>query len=671
MPRMTTRTTSVVTSATLGCEAHHARLEAERDQGADPEDPDAYRAEGIFWVPPEARYSELKKNARQPTIGQLVDRAMAAVERDNPSLKGVLPEDYACPALDKQRLGQLIDLVTNIHLGGGDNHARDVLGRVYVPCCSSGGIFVSSEEFIEAHSGRVGDISIYGQENVYTTWRLCKVNLAIRGIEGRIEQGDSFLNDGYPDLKADYILANPPFMGGLKISGNLGDRYRRWLEVAFEPYGGTADLCAGFYRRAYSLLKPGGSMGMVATNTIGQGDTRESGLAVILRQGGTITFARRFIKWPGAANVEVNLVAIRKRAASSELRAVSPILDGQPVPFISSRLDSEPEAEPKRLRQNEGKAFQGSIVLGMGFVLEPHEAEALIAKDTRNADCLFPYLNGEDLNSHPEQMPSRWVICFHDWDLERAKQYPDLLRIVEERVKPEREALRNRDDRRDRENWWRFARYRGDMRPAIAPLRRVLVRSRVSELHAFVFVPMGYVYSDATVVFAFDDDYHFALLQSSVHEVWLRKQASSLRTDIRYTTTDCFDTFPFPAEEYRRVASGMWRVEPLQGPFAEAARIGAVYHEHRHQIMLARKLSLTKIYNLFHDPACTDADIVRLRELHAEMDRAILACYGWEDLEPSHGFYQNDRGQMRFTISPEARREVLVRLLQLNLTEGG
>ncbi len=232
-------------------EDHRTKLESQRDQGADPEDPDEYRAESIFWVPAEARWSNLKKNARQPSIGQLVDDAMAAVERDNPSLKGVLPKDYARPALDKQRLGQLIDLVSNIHLGGGDNHARDILGRVYEyflgqfasaegkkggefytprcivkllvemlepyrgrvydPCCGSAGMFVQSEEFIRAHGGRIGDISIYGQELNYTTWRLAKMNLAIRGIDGRIEQGDSFINDRFLDLKADYILANPPF----------------------------------------------------------------------------------------------------------------------------------------------------------------------------------------------------------------------------------------------------------------------------------------------------------------------------------------------------------------------------------------------------------------------------------------------------------------------------
>ncbi len=250
-------------------ETHRAKLESERDQGADPEDPDEYRADNIFWVPPEARWSELQKNARQPTIGELVDKAMAAVERDNPALKGVLPKDYARPALDKQRLGQLIDLISNIHLGGGDNHARDILGRVYEyflgqfasaegkkggefytprcivkllvemlrpyrgrvydPCCGSSGMFVQSEEFIRAHGGRIGDISIYGQELNYTTWRLAKMNLAIRGIDGKIEQGDSFLNDRFPDLKADYILANPPFnmknWGGEHLRGDKRWRY--------------------------------------------------------------------------------------------------------------------------------------------------------------------------------------------------------------------------------------------------------------------------------------------------------------------------------------------------------------------------------------------------------------------------------------------------------------
>lgn len=298
-------------------EAHHARLEAERDQGADPEDPDEYRADGIFWVPPEARWSELEKNARQPTIGELVDRAMAAVERDNPSLKGVLPKDYARPALDKQRLGQLIDLVSGIHLGGADNHAQDILGRVYEyflgqfasaeskkggefytprcivkllvemlrpykgrvydPCCGSGGMFVQSEQFIKAHGGRIGDISIYGQELNYTTWRLCKMNLAIRGIDGRIEQGDSFLNDRFPDLKADYILANPPF--NMKEWG--GERLRedkRW------KFGTPPVRNANFAWVQHMIhhLAPTGPAGFVlangsmSSNQSGEGEIRKN-----------------------------------------------------------------------------------------------------------------------------------------------------------------------------------------------------------------------------------------------------------------------------------------------------------------------------------------------------------------------------------------------------------
>lgn len=469
----------------------------------------------------------------------------------------------------------------------------------------------------------------------------------------------------------DVILGNPPFMGGLKISGNLGSKYRIWLESAFEPFKGTADLCAAFFRQAFQLLRPGGRVGMVATNTIGQGDTRESGLKVILSQGGVITFARRFVKWPGQAAVEVNLISLakpftpRKRVGESAASAISyyPILDSKPTSYISSRLDDQPEHEPVRLEQNEGKAFVGDFLRGMGFVLEPKEAEKLIRNDPRNAACIFPYLNGENLNSDQKQEPSRYVICFHDWDLEQARQYQDLLKIVEERVKPDREKLKGPGDRQNRDYWWQFGAYRAGMRQATASLRRVLVRSRVSELHALVFVPKGYVYGDATVVFAFEDDYHFGLLQSAVHEVWLRKQASSLRTDIRYTPTDCFDTFPFPAAEYAENDLNKLLTRPA---FAEAARLGAEYHEHRRQAMLSRQLGLTKIYNHFHDPTCQDNDIVQLRELHISMDKAVLACYGWDDIDMRHAFYQNDRGQNRFMPCLKARRELLVRLIELN-----
>ncbi len=298
-------------------EAKHAELEADRAKGADPEDPDEYRAASIFWVPKEARWSHLKANAPQPTIGTLVDDAMAAIERDNPSLKGVLPKDYARPGLDKARLGQLINLVSDIGLGSPADRAKDVLGRVYEyflaqfasaegkkggqfytpahvvrilvemlapykgrvydPCCGSGGMFVSSEKFIEAHSGRLGDISIYGQESNYTTWRLAKMNLAIRGIEAQIAHGDTFHSDRHPDLKADYVLANPPFNDS-DWRGELLKDDKRWAFGV--PPAGNANFA--WVQHFISHLAPTGIAGFVlangsmSTNQSGEGEIRRS-----------------------------------------------------------------------------------------------------------------------------------------------------------------------------------------------------------------------------------------------------------------------------------------------------------------------------------------------------------------------------------------------------------
>jgi len=298
-------------------EAKHAALEGERDQGADPEDPDEYRAENIFWVPKEARWAHLKARAPQPTIGSDVDEAMAAIERDNPSLKGVLPKDYARPGLDKQRLGQVINLVSDIGLGEPSERARDTLGRVYEyflsrfasaegksggqfytpshvvrvlvemlapyrgrvydPCCGSGGMFVQSEQFIEAHAGRIGDISIYGQESNYTTWRLAKMNLAIRGIDAQIAHGDSFHNDGHPDLKADYVLANPPFNDS-DWRGDLLKDDKRWAYGTPPP--GNANFA--WVQHFLHHLAPSGVAGFVlangsmSSNQSGEGEIRKA-----------------------------------------------------------------------------------------------------------------------------------------------------------------------------------------------------------------------------------------------------------------------------------------------------------------------------------------------------------------------------------------------------------
>ena len=283
------------------------------------EDPDEYRMENIFWVPKEARWSRLQGNAKQPTIGKFIDDAMVAIERDNPTLKGVLPKDYNRQALDKQRLGELIDLIGTIGLGDKENRSKDILGRVYEyflsqfasaegkkggqfytarcvvkllvemiepykgrvydPCCGSGGMFVSSEKFVEAHGGKIGDISIYGQESNPTTWKLAKMNLAIRGIESNLgpEHADSFHRDLHPDLKADSILANPPFnssdWGGERLKEDA-----RWKYGV--PPSGNANFA--WVQHFIHHLAPTGIAGFVlangsmSSNQSGEGEIRKN-----------------------------------------------------------------------------------------------------------------------------------------------------------------------------------------------------------------------------------------------------------------------------------------------------------------------------------------------------------------------------------------------------------
>ncbi|MBI5820325.1 MAG: SAM-dependent DNA methyltransferase [Verrucomicrobia bacterium] len=300
-------------------EEHHAKLvEGKGDYaGANPEDQDEYKAENVFWVPPAARWSYLQNSAKQPTIGKIVDDAMVAIERDNPRLKGVLPKEYARPGLDKHRLGELIDLIGTIGLGDKENRAKDILGRVYEyfltmfasaegknggqfytpscvvrclvemlgpyrgriydPCCGSGGMFVQSEKFVEAHGGKLGDISIYGQESNATTRRLALMNLALRGIEADFgpEHADTFRRDLHPDLRADYVLANPPF--------NDSDWFRKDDDVRWQfgvPPKGNANFA--WVQHFIHHLAPQGMAGFIlangsmSSNQSGEGDIRKA-----------------------------------------------------------------------------------------------------------------------------------------------------------------------------------------------------------------------------------------------------------------------------------------------------------------------------------------------------------------------------------------------------------
>jgi methylase of polypeptide subunit release factors len=451
----------------------------------------------------------------------------------------------------------------------------------------------------------------------------------------------------------DAIVGNPPFMGGQKITGELGTDYRNYLiDHLANGKKGSADICSYFFLRANMILRHPGGFGLLATNTIAQGDTREVGLGQLTENGCAIPRAIPSRKWSGEANLEVAHVWLRKGKWKNQY-----LLDEKPQSGITSFLTKPGKAigNPYRLAANADQSFQGSIVLGMGFVMTPEEAQGLIERNPKNKDVLFPYLNGEDLNSRPDQSPSRWVINFFDWPLNRetapedyngpvAADYPDCLAIVEEKVKPQRE---NDNRKIYREKWWHYAEKRPALYSTIAGMERVLVRAQVSKTWAWYFFPNKCVYDAKLIVFAFESVYEFSLLQSTHHWEWSINYGTTLRLDMSYTPTTNFETFPFPK-----------MMENLEG-------IGKIYYEHRQQIMLTRQEGLTKTYNRFHNTHEKAEDIRKLRELHVEMDYAVAKAYGWEDLALGHGFHETKQGQ-RYTICEDARMEVLDRLLLLN-----
>jgi hypothetical protein len=463
-------------------------------------------------------------------------------------------------------------------------------------------------------------------------------------LEGRrpfhwpVEFPEVFLHGGGFDA----IVGNPPFIGGQRITGAFGQPYRDYL-VKYIAAGqrGSADYVAYFFLRAEGLLKGGGTAGLLATNTIAQGDTREVGLDQLTAHGATVYRALASRKWPGEASLEVAHVWFRKGSWAGPF-----LLDEATVNGITSQLQPPGTVigRPYRLAANAGKSFQGSIVLGMGFVLEPDAAQRLVDRDPRNREVLFRYLNGEDLNSRWDQSPSRWVINFRDWPLERAMEYPDCFEIVERLVRPDRER-NNRKVYRDR--WWHYAEKRPELYATLAGLAQVTAVAATSRTLAFCQVPADFVFSHATYVLPLPERWQFGVLQSMAHDAWVREYCSSMKGDLRYTPTDGVETFPFPP------------------PLGSLESVGERYHAHRRDIMTTRREGLTITYNRFHSPHEISHDIAKLRALHIEMDQAVAAAYGWTHLDLGHGFHETKQG-IRYTISEAARRTVLDRLLALN-----
>jgi N-6 DNA Methylase len=468
----------------------------------------------------------------------------------------------------------------------------------------------------------------------------------------------------------DAFVGNPPFAGKNTLIAGSPVGILDWLKHLHDGAHGNADLVAHFFRRAFGLLRRGGTFGLIATNTIRQGDTRATGLRWICTNGGEIYEARRRVRWPGtAAAVVVAVVHVVKGEWSGPR-----LLDQREVETITAFLfHAGGNYDPARLTANAGKSFQGSIVLGMGFTFDDTdkkgvatpiaEMHRLIAERPENAEVIFPYIGGEEVNNSPTQSPHRYVINFGERSEEECRErWPELMEIVETKVKPERVTKDGKKYPRMVYEWWKYWNARPELHATIASHHRVLVTARVSTRFAIASLPADMVYSDMLIVFPVDGGAAFATLSSRAHEVWVRFFASSMKDDLRYSPSDCFENFPFPEH---------WTSVGLLNT------AGAEYEKHRTKLMLANSEGLTKTYNRFHNPEEFSPDIVKLRELHAAMDRAVLDAYGWTDIPTDCEFLldyevEDEDGAVRrkkpyrFRWPDDVHDEVLARLLKLN-----
>ena len=449
----------------------------------------------------------------------------------------------------------------------------------------------------------------------------------------------------------DALIGNPPFLGAKKITPASGQNVREWLvHQLADGTKGNADLVAYFYLRALSLLSAEGKVGLIATNSIAQGDTREVGLDQMVARGFTITRSIQSRAWPASsANLEFAAVWGAKGTVSRDAELTA---DGIAAKGISPLLEPQGRVTgaPIRLRENFGIAFQGCIVLGKGFVISPDQASSWLRKSPPNGKVLRPYLVGDDINSRPDSSPTRWVIDMEERSEAEARRFVLPFEHLASTVLPERATKDAEKYPRMVHEWWKFWNSRTGMRRAIQRLDEYLAIARLSASLMPMRVPIGAIPSEQVVVFALNGCSDQAVLSSTPHQLWVVQNGSTFGTGPRYSTSNVFETFPRP------------------NPTDELAGIGRTLDTERREIMLRRDLGLTKLYNLVNDPdikGSDDADIARLREIHVELDQAVMSAYGWQEVPLYHGFHTY-RQMERWTVSPEGRIEILDRLLEEN-----
>lgn len=533
-----------------------------------------------------------------------------------------------------------------------DNEARS---KLFLPQLISdalvGGVLASDGKQVdntalsilagEAIAGRDEALAAHSQNALNAD--LPRGKAARRTFHWPLEFPEVFLreNGGF-----DSIIGNPPFLGGRKIRGVFGGAFLNYLVSSFvSNASGNADLCAYFFLRTSQICRESGTWGFLATNTISEGDTRETGLQNLIKNGCQIYRANKNAKWPGQAAITITIVHMIKSNTKINL-----VLDGKIVSDISPSLKEYSVSElAKTLDKNKPLCYQGSVLAGKGFILTMEEAEEIASSDPRNKDVLSVVYTGSEIFNQSDLMPRRMVVNFRDWPIDKAKSYSLPFQIVESRVKPSRETVRRKAHR---ERWWQY----GDKRPALyaalAPLKQAMVQTIHTKYLCPQFVPTGAVFTHSVVVYPTESYFVYGVLISCFHELWARATSGSIRTELRYSHTDCFYTFPFPSSE---------NPTPLQN----AAKL---FEEHWKRMQAEKLVSLNEILDLMHDESNTDDEVLELRRLYAEVNQAVASQYGWTDLQLEHGFVDlGDR--IRYLPSTMTQREILSRLLAKNLRD--
>ena len=438
----------------------------------------------------------------------------------------------------------------------------------------------------------------------------------------------------------DSFVGNPPFRHGSRISSDYSAEYLNFLKSEFPSSKGNTDLVCYFLLRTLEITTKSSYCGFISTNSISEGDNQTSCLDVV-GQTRSINWAISDLSWPGDANLYVSLLGLAPIDFGGQCN-----LNGVDVTYISSSLSDESPDEtfvPLVIPSQKKLGYKGVEFLGDGFKLGDKLGLELFGKHGASG-VVKRWLNGDHLTDRGE-LPSHFAIDFADMSQEEASKFPECFDIVEELVKPKR-ADDNRAARRNR--WWQYGEKAVGMRAAISPLKKALVRPFTSDTYFFDFVDTSFLFTNAIVVIPVDTYDYFAILNSSVHEVWARKQGSSMKMDFRYTPSKCIKTFPFPDR------------------FSSLKEIGREYESLRQRAKKELQCGMTDLYAKVNDEGNDKPIIAEIRRLHRKLDSAVCDAYGWGGLQLNHGFFETTKNRIRYTIDKQAQRDVLKALQGLN-----